>query len=55
MIVGEAENNSLGYYDTLQFSQALQHIERLVSQVDAYLVQKNLGSSKGREPKGTAD
>jgi len=40
MIVGEAENNSLGYYDTLQFSQALQHIERLVSQVDAYLVQK---------------
>ena len=40
MIVGEAEINSLGYYDTLQFSQALQHIERLVSQVDAYLVQK---------------
>jgi methionyl-tRNA synthetase len=40
MIVGNTEKGDLGYYHTLQFSQALQHMERLVSQVDAYLVQK---------------
>ncbi len=40
MIVGNTEIDNLGYYDTLQFSQALQHIEHLVSQVDAYLVQE---------------
>ncbi|MGB6900343.1 MAG: methionine--tRNA ligase [Candidatus Acidiferrum sp.] len=38
MIVGNAETGEHGYYGTLQFSQALQHVERLVSQVDAYLV-----------------
>jgi methionyl-tRNA synthetase len=38
MIAGNAETGEHGYYDTLQFSQALQHVERLVSQVDAYLV-----------------
>src|SRR6266481_3332099 len=40
MIGGGTEPDRPNYYDTLQFSQVLQHIERLVSQVDAYLVQK---------------
>ncbi|HEY2547587.1 MAG TPA: methionine--tRNA ligase [Candidatus Acidoferrum sp.] len=40
MITGNVKTDERGYYDTLQFSQALQHIERLVSQVDAYLVQE---------------
>jgi methionyl-tRNA synthetase len=38
MIAGGAGTNEGGYYESLQFSQALQHIERLVSQVDGYLV-----------------
>jgi methionyl-tRNA synthetase len=40
LILGTTETKKLGYYDELQFSQALQHIELLVSQVDSYLVQK---------------
>jgi methionyl-tRNA synthetase len=42
MILGEAGDGTQvpGYYDTFQFSQALQHIERLVSAVDSYLVKK---------------
>jgi methionyl-tRNA synthetase len=40
MIAGSAETGERSYYDTFQFSQALQHIEKLVSQVDAYLVQE---------------
>jgi methionyl-tRNA synthetase len=40
LIAGKSEVDNSSYYNTLQFSHALQHIERLVSQVDAYLVQK---------------
>src|SRR5258708_4425444 len=40
MVVGNAESGDKGHYNTLQFSSALQDIERLVSHVDSYLVQE---------------
>jgi methionyl-tRNA synthetase len=40
MVVGNAESGDKGHYNTLQFSSALQDIARLVSHVDAYLVQE---------------
>jgi methionyl-tRNA synthetase len=53
MIAGNAETSERGCYDTFQFSQALQHIERLVSQVDAYLVQEKpwvLAKNESQKP-----
>jgi methionyl-tRNA synthetase len=40
MVVGNAESGDKGHYNTFQFSSALQDIARLVSHVDAYLVQE---------------
>ena len=40
MVVGNAESDDKGHYNTLQFSSTLQDIARLVSHVDAYLVQE---------------
>ena len=38
MTVGDSAGKEIGDYDKLNFSGALQHIERLISQVDGYLV-----------------
>src|SRR5712692_380670 len=40
MVIGNTESGDKGHYNTLQFSSALQDIARLVSHVDAYLVQE---------------
>ncbi len=39
-VVGNPESGDKGHYNTLQFSSALQDVARLVSHVDAYLVQE---------------
>ena len=40
MIVGRASTGDSGEYNRFNFSSVLQHIERLISHVDSYLVQK---------------
>jgi len=40
MIVGNNDLGEVGDYNTLNFSGVLQHIERLISNVDGYLVQQ---------------
>jgi methionyl-tRNA synthetase len=40
MIVGNQDLGEVGDYNTLNFSGVLQHIERLIANVDGYLVQK---------------
>ena len=40
MVLGNTQSGDKGHYNTFQFSSALQDIQRLVSHVDAYLVQE---------------